>query len=92
MVFTHNKFSPLDIAWSSILERATLPEPYLFLAIITNKEVIKAIDSMKSIRQNQDTVSNDVIGKNIDNHQMVITTPVNKGTGDQIIKEVINRI
>ena len=78
----------MDITRSSIHERVTLPKPYSFLAIISNQEVIKTLDTTKSIPQVQVTGSHDDSGISSETNRMATPTILIWGTGDQTIEEV----
>ena len=81
-------FSPLCIKGASTLAREKPLEVNSFSAILSNKEVINTLDSIQSIQQAHVTVSNDDIGKWIDNNRMATPTILIWGTGDQTIEEV----
>jgi hypothetical protein len=78
----------MDIARSSILERVTLPKPYSLLAIISNQEVIKTLDTTKSIRQEQVIGTHNDSGIHTETNCMATPTILIWGTGDQKIEEV----
>ncbi len=85
---SNSQFSSIGVKPSSILGKFTRPDPNSFLAIISNKEVIKTKDSTKSIQQYQVTVSKDNIGESNNNNLMATPTTWTRVTGDQIIQEV----
>jgi hypothetical protein len=85
-------YPPVSFYDSSILGRFAFPRFSLLTNLIPREELCKSIPAAYSASKKQDAVLNNVMGENIFNNLMVTTTPVMRGTGDQINEEVLNQI
>ena len=65
------------------LGSVNLLESHSFLAKNSQEEVLKAIDSTKTIQSDQVIVSHDFMGKNNDDNHRLTTSLTNRCTGDQ---------